>query len=167
MSCSLNLKNISYKISDKYILKDINLDLGHKEKIAILGSTAKGKTTLAKIIVGLKQAYEGEIYLFHNKINSENDFEKFMPKIGFLFQNVEDTFIFPTVIEEVAFDLLNQKESKTQAYKKSLEILEFFGIKDLKNKFPLKLSGGEKKTCSTLCYFDKRSFHLNLRRANK
>ncbi len=46
MSCSLNLKNISYVKEEKLLFKDINIDLGHKEKIAIVGANGVGKSTL-------------------------------------------------------------------------------------------------------------------------
>ena len=53
MSCSLNLRNISYENDKKELFKDINLNLGHEEKIAIIGSNGSGKSTLLKIIAGL------------------------------------------------------------------------------------------------------------------
>ena len=63
MSCSINLKNISYK--DK-VLKDVFLNLGHEEKIAIIGANGSGKSTLLKIIAGFIEPSNGYIELFHN-----------------------------------------------------------------------------------------------------
>ena len=50
MSCSLNLRAISYKNEDKDIFNDISLNLGHEEKIAIIGSNGSGKSTLGVVL---------------------------------------------------------------------------------------------------------------------
>ena len=68
MSCSLNLRNVSYLNEKKELFKDINLNLGHEEKIAIIGSNGSGKSTLLKIIAGLISPTNGYIEIFHNKI---------------------------------------------------------------------------------------------------
>ena len=70
MSCSLNLKNISYVKEEKLLFKDINIDLGHKEKIAIVGANGVGKSTLLKIMAGLIEPLSGEIEIFHNLIKN-------------------------------------------------------------------------------------------------
>lgn len=51
MSCSINLKNISYKKDDKFLFENINLNLGHKEKIAVIGQNGVGKSTLLKLLL--------------------------------------------------------------------------------------------------------------------
>lgn len=120
MSCSLNLRSISYKKGDKYILEDINFDLDHKEKIAIVGQNGVGKSTLLKIIAGLKIATNGEIEIFHNKIKYQNDFEKYRDEIGYLPQDVSSFFLCITVIEDIMFSLLTLGIKKEEAYKKVL-----------------------------------------------
>ena len=70
MSCSLNLRAVSYKNEDKEIFNDISLNLGHEEKIAIVGSNGSGKSTLLKIIAGLINPSSGYIEVFHEKMNN-------------------------------------------------------------------------------------------------
>lgn len=64
MSCSLNLKNISYVKEEKLLFKDINIDLGHKEKIAIVGANGVGKSTLLKIMAGLIEPHQVKLKYF-------------------------------------------------------------------------------------------------------
>ena len=60
----LEIKNLSLKISDEKILKNINFELKEKEIISIIGKSGSGKTMLSKMIMGLKNKnmqIEGEI----------------------------------------------------------------------------------------------------------
>ncbi len=63
----LSLKNISYKIEDKLILKDVSLSLNAKEIVGILGRNGSGKSTLLSILSGLISNAQGEI-----RFNGEN-----------------------------------------------------------------------------------------------
>ena len=69
---SVKINNLSHSIGDSNILKDINLDL-EKDKIAcILGPSGCGKTTLLKLIAGLSQVQDGEIFLNDELVSSNN-----------------------------------------------------------------------------------------------
>lgn len=145
MSCSINTKNLSYKHGKKEILKDITFNLGHKEKIAIIGPNGVGKSTFLKILAGLTTDYDGELYLFHDLIKSNKDFKKYRNDIAYLPQNVEDYFLCPIVIEDIMFNLRAIGISKEIAKNKALEILEKLNILHLKNRIIYDLSGGEQK----------------------
>ncbi|MBS9782530.1 MAG: ABC transporter ATP-binding protein [Arcobacter sp.] len=145
MSCSFNLKNISYKVNSKDLFSNISLDVGHKEKIAIVGANGVGKSSLLKIIAGIKFDYEGELHLFHKKISSKKDYEIFRKDIAYLPQDVRDYFLCPTVIEDVMFSLRVRGEDKKTAYKKALKMLKKLDIEHLKDRIILELSGGEQK----------------------
>lgn len=145
MSCSLSIKNIFYKNGEKYLFKNVSFDLGHKEKIAIVGKNGVGKSTLIKIIAGLKEQTSGEIEIFHNKINTIDDYKNHRNKIAYLPQNVDDFFITTTVIEDIMFSLRVDGISKEVAYKNTIEILTKLDILHLENRSIFELSGGEKK----------------------
>lgn len=145
MSCSLNAKNISYKREDKLILEDISFDLGHKEKIAIVGANGSGKSTLLKILAGLKEASSGELYIFHNLIKDKKEYQKFREEIAYLPQDISSFFLCITVIEDIMFSLRTRGFSKEEAYKKSFEMLKKLDILHLENRVILELSGGEQK----------------------
>ncbi|MGM0519733.1 MAG: energy-coupling factor ABC transporter ATP-binding protein [Campylobacterota bacterium] len=145
MSCSFNLKCISFKNDDKTVFENINLDVGHEEKIAIIGSNGVGKSTLLKIIAGLQSDYLGELHLFHQIIKSNKQYEQFRSEIGYLPQDVSDYFLCPTVIEDVMFNLRARKVKKEEAYIESIKILKQLNIEHLENRVINELSGGEQK----------------------
>ena len=145
MSCSLNLRAISYKNEDKEIFNDISLNLGHEEKIAIIGSNGSGKSTLLKIIAGLINPRSGYIEVFHEKMNNLKDFSKYRSDIGYLPQDVTNHFLCPTVIEDVIFSLRAKGVSKEEALIQGEEILKELKITHLKDRVIFDLSGGEQK----------------------
>ena len=145
MSCSLNLRNISYENDKKELFKDINLNLGHEEKIAIIGSNGSGKSTLLKIIAGLINPSSGYIEVFHEKMNNLKDFSKYRSDIGYLPQDVTNHFLCPTVIEDVIFSLRAKGISKEDALNQGKQILQELQISHLENRVIFDLSGGEQK----------------------
>ena len=145
MSCSLNLRAISYKNEDKNIFNNISLNLGHEEKIAIVGSNGSGKSTLLKIIAGLVNPSSGHIEVFHEKMNDLKDFSKYRSDIGYLPQDVTNHFLCPTVIEDVIFSLRAKGVSKKEALIQGEEILKELEITHLKDRVIFDLSGGEQK----------------------
>ena len=145
MSCSLNLRNISYENDKKELFKDINLNLGHEEKIAIIGSNGSGKSTLLKIIAGLISPNNGYLEIFHNKINNLNEFKNYRNEIAYLPQDVTNHFLCPTVIEDVIFSLRAKGISKDEALIQGKQILKELEISHLENRVIFNLSGGEQK----------------------
>lgn len=145
MSCSINLKEISYCTSTKDVFSNISIDISHEEKVAIIGANGSGKSSLLKIIAGLIKPNSGEIFLFHNKMENLKSFKDFRSDIGYLPQDVNDHFLCPTVIEDVMFALRARGESKDVSYEKSCEILTQLGISELENRNISDLSGGEQK----------------------
>ena len=145
MSCSVNLRSISYKNEKKELFKDISLNLGHEEKIAIIGSNGSGKSTLLKIIAGLISPNDGYIEIFHNKIENLKEFKKYRSDIAYLPQDVTNHFLCPTVIEDVIFSLRAKGTSKEIALKQADEILKELEISHLKDRIIFDLSGGEQK----------------------
>ncbi|RAZ53018.1 energy-coupling factor ABC transporter ATP-binding protein [Campylobacter hyointestinalis] len=145
MSCSVTLKNIKAKIANRVLFENLNLNLSHKEKIAIIGQNGSGKSTLLEIIGGLKMPCDGSVEIFHEPMKELDEFEKYRNLIGFLFQNSDDQFIAPSVIEDVAFSLLARGVSKNEARKRAEFMLGELGISHLRDEIVFYLSGGEKK----------------------
>jgi cobalt/nickel transport system ATP-binding protein len=145
MSCSLNLRDVSYKNEDKEIFSNISLNLGHEEKIAIIGANGSGKSTLLKIIAGLIKPTLGYVEVFHEKMNDLKDFSKYRSDIGYLPQDVTNHFLCPTVIEDVIFSLRAKGVSKDEALSQGKQILQELEISHLENRVIFDLSGGEQK----------------------
>ncbi len=145
MSCSVTLKKLSYENGGNRLCENIDLNITHKEKIAIIGPNGCGKTTLLDVIAGLKQKSSGSLELFHNLIESEDDFKPMRDLIGYLFQNSDNQFLAPVVLDDVAFSLLSAGMSQKEALLKATMMLSDLGIEHLKDKVVYNLSGGEKK----------------------
>jgi len=123
---------------------NVSLELKEHEKIAIVGQNGSGKTTLLRTILGLNKS-KGDINILGQNLKSKDDFKKIYSKIGYLFQDSDDSFITSSVLDEVAFNLYNQNDDYENSYKKAEELLEDFTISKLKDKLPIKLSGGQKR----------------------
>ncbi|MBQ7243261.1 MAG: ATP-binding cassette domain-containing protein [Bacilli bacterium] len=92
---NLQLKNVTFGYSrlDEPILEDFNLEIKQGQKIAIVGSTGSGKSTLSKLISGLYSPWSGEI-IFNGKRIDEIDHEIFTSSIAVVDQDItlyEDT----------------------------------------------------------------------------
>lgn len=145
MSCTINLHNIEYKTENKKIFKEVSLDVGHHEKVAIIGANGCGKSTLLKILAGLIKPTDGYIELFHKKIENLSDFQNYRNQIAYLPQDVSSHFLCPTVIEDVVFSLRTNGVVENQAINIAENILENLGISHLKHRIIFDLSGGEQK----------------------
>lgn len=145
MSCSVTLKNMTIKRDEKILHVDINLNISHKEKIAIIGKNGSGKTTFLEHIAGLHFPLKGTLELFHNQINSAKEYKDYRHLIGYLSQNSDEQFLSPIVQDDIAFNLLARGMSTKEAMIKTDFIMQDLQISHLKNKIVYNLSGGEKK----------------------
>jgi cobalt/nickel transport system ATP-binding protein len=145
MSCSINLKKVSYEINSKELFSNVTLNVSHEEKVAIIGSNGSGKSSLLKIIAGLIKEKDGGVFIFHNEMKKLKDFKEFRSDIGYLPQDVSDHFLCPTVIEDVMFSLRAKGINKDESYNNACKILDELGILHLENRNIYELSGGEQK----------------------
>ncbi len=147
----IELKNINKSFGKKSskvdVLEDLNLSIDKGELVAIMGKSGSGKTTLLNILAGIDTQDSGE-YLFDEKemnIKSAADGVKFRRNnIGIVLQHFALINDF-TVYENVEVGLWESSLSSSEKRKRILEVLEQLEISDLKDKYPGKLSGGEKQ----------------------
>ncbi|MBM6918174.1 ABC transporter ATP-binding protein [Intestinimonas butyriciproducens] len=84
----LELKNVSWKLEeeDKWILRDINLKVQKGERLVLTGPNGGGKTTLARVIAGLREGAEGEIWLDGQRIDGLDITGRARAGLGYAFQ---------------------------------------------------------------------------------
>lgn len=91
----LELKGISFGFSEKKPLyRQTGLSLRKGQNLGFWSPNGSGKTTLFKIITGLIQPQEGEIFLKGKPISSESDFRELRSKVGFVLQHSDDQLFF-------------------------------------------------------------------------
>ena len=135
----LSLQNISKvynsNIGNFEVFKEINLQIDENENVFLFGPSGCGKSSLLNIISGLDKPDGGEISFLSNKIsNNHHNFLK--NDIGIIFQ---DHYL---ISELNTFENIQLKTNNISAIN---EIFDYFGLKDLKNKYPSQLSNGQKQ----------------------
>ncbi len=108
---SIKLKHVSFKYPnmEKYVLKDVNMEINSGEKVAIVGHNGAGKTTLIKLIMRLYLPQEGNIYLDGEK-EEEYNLDSLRGRFGVIFQDFQ--LYAMTVGENVLMDEDCESEEK-------------------------------------------------------
>jgi ABC-type multidrug transport system fused ATPase/permease subunit len=83
---SIRLKNINFSYNENQVLHDINLELEPNKPIVLVGENGSGKSTLIKILSGLYNNYEGNIYINGLELNSLNK-KEYRKHVSVIFQD--------------------------------------------------------------------------------
>ena len=147
----IKIRNLYKKFDDKYVLKNINLDLYEKESLAIIGKSGSGKSVLLKCIIGLLEPDKGSIKIYNQEIvNSPNKIkEKILLNFGVTFQNGALFDSLP-IWENIVFrNMKLNKMNNKEAQKLASSIIKNLGLKkNIIHQFPSELSGGMQKRVS-------------------
>ncbi len=142
---SIEVKQIAKTFGSFQALENIDLKIETGELIALLGPSGSGKTTLLRIIAGLENADQGEIFFHGKDVKEEKTKDR---NVGFVFQHYA-LFRHMTVFENIAFGLrvkpkaLRPTEEKIRARVK--ELLRLVQLEWVANRFPSQLSGGQRQ----------------------
>ena len=149
MNTLYKLKNINLNYllngNNIKILKNINFEIKKNERVAIIGESGSGKTSLLMLMSGLESPTNGSIVFDKedlSKINEKRRTEIRRKKIGLIFQQF---YLIPnyTALENVMFPMQINKINNEK--EKAISILEDFGLVNRKNNLPSELSGGEQQ----------------------
>ena len=127
----VRLENVSKRFDqDKYVIKDLSLDVREGEFLTLLGPSGCGKTTILRMISGLEQVTSGKVYIDDVDVT---DLDPTKREVNTIFQNLA---IFPhmTVFDNVAFGLKMRKESSEEIKKqviKTLKLVDLEGFEEL------------------------------------
>ena len=141
------IKKYSNKAETLHILKGINFNLNHGEKVSITGESGSGKTTFLNMIGGLDTVTDGSIKLNGVDITKldENEITVFRnKKFGFIFQSHYLIEEFNS-LENVMIPFLINNFNKKKAKEKARDLLSYMGLEKRLNHHPSQLSGGEKQ----------------------
>ena len=135
------LKNVSKTYDVKKIIDNVSLEINDKEFLVLVGASGCGKSTLLRMIAGLEDITEGEIFIGETCVNNV------LPKdrnIAFVFQNYA---LYPhmSVYENIAFPLKMRKLKKDEIDKKVKEAAKILDLEQLLDRKPKQLSGGQRQ----------------------
>ncbi|MFF2154432.1 ABC transporter ATP-binding protein [Paenibacillus chitinolyticus] len=146
---AISIQDVSFRYSDKNqtILKNINLEIKAGEKVAFVGKSGHGKTTLIKLIGRFYDASDGSISIDNIPVNRFS-FEQLRLSVGYVFQ---ETFLLSgTVYENIRLGNPNVSEDQIKKAAIAANAHEF--IEALPHKYNTKLgenavilSGGQKQ----------------------
>ena len=127
------------------VIKGINFSINQNERLAIVGKSGSGKTSLLMLMAGLEKPTLGSIKFQNQELTtySEDQLTDFRKKnIGIVFQSF---YLIPsyTALENVALSL--EINFQKNAFVQAEEILTDLGLKDRLYHFPNQLSGGEQQ----------------------
>ena len=138
----VSLRHVSKSYSGNVkAVSDVTLGIENKEFVVFVGPSGCGKSTTLRMIAGLEEISEGEIYIGDKMVNDVPAKDR---DIAMVFQNYA---LYPhmTVYENMAFGLRLRKYSKAEIDQRVKEAAQMLGIARYLNRRPKELSGGERQ----------------------
>ena len=122
-------------------VSDFNLDIADKEFIVLVGPSGCGKSTTLRMIAGLEEISEGEVWIGDKIVNDTPPKDR---DIAMVFQNYA---LYPhmTVFDNMAFGLKLRKVPKQEIKEKVTEAARILDIEHLLDRKPKALSGGQRQ----------------------
>ena len=146
MSAIIQMKDVNKWFGDFQVLKDINLEVGEKQKIVVCGPSGSGKSTLIRCINRLEEHQKGKIVVVGFELSEKTkDIEKIRAEVGMVFQQFN---LFPhlSILDNCTLaPICVKKTPKKKAEEEAMKQLEQVQIADQAAKFPGQLSGGQQQ----------------------
>ena len=142
----IQMKDVNKWFGDFQVLKDINLEVGLKQKIVVCGPSGSGKSTLIRCINRLEEHQKGKITVDGFELSEDTkNIEKIRAEVGMVFQQFN---LFPhlSILDNCSLaPIWVKKTPKKKAEEIALKQLEKVQIIDQAKKFPGQLSGGQQQ----------------------
>lgn len=122
-------------------VKNFDLEINDKEFVVFVGPSGCGKSTTLRMVAGLEDITEGDIYIGGRRVNDAEPKDR---DIAMVFQNYA---LYPhmSVYENMAFGLTLRRVKRDEIHRRVLEAAEILGISDLLARTPRALSGGQRQ----------------------
>ena len=145
---AIRVTNLIYEVPNKRILNNINLEIASGEVVCIMGGSGSGKTSLLRMMSGLRRPTSGEIWIENEDIAAMNDREldKRRLKLGLVFQYAA-LFDSLDVYDNIVFSLSRHGKHlhKAELDKVVADRLAQVQLEGTEHLFPSELSGGMQK----------------------
>lgn len=141
----IKVKNLSFEYEEGLkTIDNISFEIEKGAYTTILGHNGSGKSTIAKLLIGLLEKKSGEIYIGDVPLD-EKHLNEVRSQIGIVFQNPDNQFIGATVRDDIAFGLENMCIEPSEMDDIINEFAQKVNMLDFLDHEPTKLSGGQKQ----------------------
>jgi ABC-type Fe3+/spermidine/putrescine transport system ATPase subunit len=137
----VQFKGILKRFGKVVAVEKMDFEIEEGTLVTLLGPSGCGKTTLLRMVAGLEEPTEGDIFIKGVRINDTPIHKR---NLGMIFQNYA---LFPhkTIFENVAFGLKYRNVSRQQIKEKVTRALEMVRLPGMENRMPAQLSGGQQQ----------------------
>lgn len=145
MNPAIEVSNLSFSYTaEGNTIQDVSFSIPKGSYTTIIGHNGSGKSTIAKLIIGLLKAQSGTIRILGTELTPETVYD-LRSHVGIVFQNPDNQFIGSTVADDIAFGLENhcvpQEDMQALIEKSAASV----GMSDFLQAEPTHLSGGQKQ----------------------
>jgi len=137
----VQFENIYKRFGKVEVVHDVSFDIKDKEFMVLVGPSGCGKSTCLRMVAGLEEPSEGQIYIGDRMVNGVDPKDR---DIAMVFQNYA---LYPhmTVFDNMAFGLKLRHFPKAEIQKRVQEAAATLGLENLLKRKPKELSGGERQ----------------------
>ncbi|MGI6208141.1 MAG: ABC transporter ATP-binding protein [Anaerolineae bacterium] len=138
---SVTYEHVTKRFGDVVAVNDLNIHIDDKEFLVFVGPSGCGKTTSLRLLAGLEEADEGNIYIGDRLVNDVPPKDR---DIAMVFQSYA---LYPhmSVYDNMAFGLKLRKTPKAEIDRRVREAAAILGIQELLDRKPKQLSGGQRQ----------------------
>ena len=141
----LSAEQLSINFGSRQLLQDVDFYLNEGDKTGVIGINGTGKSTLIKTVNALEPFQKGEIIVDGISMSDAKSINNIRKEVGMVFQRFN---LFPhmTVLQNIILSPMKTRgESKEEATKTAIQLLEKVGLADKKDAYPETLSGGQQQ----------------------
>lgn len=138
---NIRFENVRKSYGDNVIIESLNFEIHSGERLVLLGPSGCGKSTILRMIAGLEEVTEGNLYMRDERVN---DIPPGNRNVGMVFQNYA---LYPhmTVKENITYALRVKKVPKNEIEERLDATAEFLQLKQYYDRKPSELSGGQRQ----------------------
>lgn len=138
---SIEFKNVCKRFGDVSVIEQLNLKIKNEEFMVLVGPSGCGKSTALRMIAGLEEITEGELYIGERLVNDVPPRDR---DAAMVFQSYA---LYPhmTVGENISFGLRIRKMPKDEIQRLVKEAAQTLGLSELLDRKPKALSGGQRQ----------------------
>lgn len=143
----ISVNQLSFKYDEEQAeptIDNVSFNIKAGEWVAVIGHNGSGKSTIAKLLVGLLAAKSGRVEVIGQELTEETVWA-IRRQAGLVFQNPDNQFVGATVEDDVAFGLENAGVPREEMITRVEAALSQVGMLEFRTKEPVNLSGGQKQ----------------------